>query len=305
MSERELVWYVGQDFEPNKETYEYYKTQYVRFKKATRKILLVSYGSGGVLATHPKENLCATLCKKLSVTARSLYMLAPDPNSKEFFQQHLDFTSSATIARALVSNFAMLYHFGIEACSEDEFRTRQLLMWWRDYRVRRKMNFAEGYRERADAFHDPDLRRRLNENKFWLRLPDKTRRHILRSNHLLHSEEEILERAGADKETHIKMYAYWSAHAHCDSVSFINMDEQRRGSGQVNVGDIAMLGTTLEWINGFLEHAAKEVDDIFAGAEERASKIKNLDLLSNKTVSMPWAGKLTLEQARENYRKTK
>ena len=175
MSERKLEWYVGEDYESNKEVYEYYKVQYVRFKSATLKILLVSFGSGGILATHPKENLCATLCTKLSVTARSLYYLVPNPNSKDFFTQHLDFTSSATIARALVSNFAMLYHFGIEACSEDEFRTRQLLMWWRDYRVRRKMNFVEEYREQADVLHGPDLRRRLDDNKHWLTLPQQRR----------------------------------------------------------------------------------------------------------------------------------
>lgn len=142
-------WYVGDDYPANKKTYDYYKSQYVRLKKATEKLLLVSFGSAGILATHPKENLCATLCVKFSTTARSLYLLSPNPQSPDFFSKHLDFTSSATIARVLVSNFAMLYHFGIESCSEDEFRVRQLLMWWRDYRVRRKMNFEECYREGA------------------------------------------------------------------------------------------------------------------------------------------------------------
>ena len=304
MSERKIDWIVGEDLEANRHAYDYYKDQYRRFRSATEKILLVSYGTGSIYVVHAKDDLCSTLCNKLSTTAKSLYILAPDPTSKDFFHQHIDFTSSATIARALVSNFAMLFHFGIEQCSEDEFRARQLLMWWRDYRVRRKMNFADGYREQADTLHGPDLKKRLNENKHWMSLPEKTRTHLLKSNHLLQSEEEILERAGADKEMHLRMYAYWSAHAHCDSVSFINMAEQQRGTGQVNAGDIAMLGTTLEWVSGFIEFAAKEVDRIFAGAEARASSIKHIDLMNNKTPPRPWSGKLTLEDARAAYEKS-
>lgn len=290
------VWFVGQDMASNEEAYDHYRTQFDAFKLATNRILLVSYGTSFVKPTHQRESLCAILCMKLSVTARSLYLLAPDPISETFLQSHLDFSSSAALARLLVNTFASLYHLGIEPCSEDEFEVRQLLVFWRDFRVRRKMNFGVDS-DKAAAFHEPNLRTRLESNGFWMSLPAQARRHILKGNLLLHSEEDIVERAGMNRDFHKQMYAYWSAHTHCDSVAFLDMAENRRGSGQINAGDIAMLAVSLEWVIKFLKLASDQVDEIFAGAESRAASVPNIDLLSNKIFAVPWAG-LSLSEAR-------
>lgn len=271
-----------------------YRAQYASFKEAVARASTISYGCGDIVSSHSRENYTATLFTKLTVTAMSLLKLCPDPSEQDFEYAHLDFTSCAALSRVIMDTFVALFHFGIEDCAEDEFQVRQLLLFWRDFRVRIKMRVIDDP-EPFVSFHDSDLRSRLNANSFWLALPEKQRADLLNRNNMLHSHWETLKRAGFEEEVCRAIYAYWSAHTHCDSVAFINMPEQRRGAGYINEIDIELLATCLHFSEGFLRCASDWTNQMFADAEGRANLVSGHKPFSTVQPRRPWAGKSILE----------
>ncbi len=278
---------------PKINSFALYKKEHSKFEKAVLRSCIVSYGGGSLITSHAREAHCSFLFTKLSVTAKSLLLLSPNPTSDNFGKSDLDFSTAAAVTRVLVDTFVSLYHFGLEDCPEDEYQTRQLLLFWRDFRVRHKMGIQNDFAS-VGAFHREDLTSRLNANAFWLSIPLKRRKHLLKSNDILHSPYDIMVRAGFDADWHRTLYTYWSAHTHCDSVAFLRMAEQNRGMGQVNEGDIGLLATCLEYARMILNYSSDKVDLVLVGAEERGNALKDFYPLENIFPPVPWAGK-TLE----------
>jgi len=146
-----------------------------------------------------------------------------------------------------------------------------------------------------EEFHTQDLLAQLDANVVWQSLDQKFRKETLKKNNMLHSPEEILRRAGFDPVHCKKIYAYWSAHTHCDSVAFIRMRDDRRGAGFFNKADISLLGVCLEFANLFLVASTSAVDTMFAGAEKRTLDVAGFNPNSNVQPRRPWAGQMLSE----------
>ena len=144
----------------------------------------------------------------------------------------------------------------------------------------------EEYRD----FHSADLKKRLGENEFWMSLPEKTRNHLLRKNKTLHSPDEILASAGFDAKECRAIYAYLSAHTHCDSVAFIRVGENNRGQGFINDADLAGLVWCLGVSTPFLKFATENTNQFFKDALVRANEVKGFNPFNIRIPPRPWAG---------------
>lgn len=191
----------------------------------------------------------------------------------------------------MIDTFLALFNFGFDDCAEDEYQSRQLLLFWKDHRVRVKMGVID---DSVEKFHKEDLKKRLNANPFWKTIPETERRYLLKSNNILHSPYEIMERAGFDTEWNKQIYSYWSAHTHCDPVAFLRMTDQVRGRGIVNQADLELTSVCLEYITRILNASSDMVNEVLIDAERRGRSVKTFDPFATKHDSPPWEGCLTM-----------
>ncbi len=129
---------------------------------------------------------------------------------------------------------------------------------------------------------------------FWQTIPETRRRHLLKFNNILYSPYEIMTRAGFDPDLNKKLYSYWSAHTHCDSVAFLRMTDQIRGRGIANQIDLELTSVCLGYLVKILNFSSDKVDEVLIGAEERGKSVKNFDPFKVMHESPPWEGQLTM-----------
>jgi len=268
-----------------------YQSELRKYKRAVSRASTVSFGGAGILTSHAREAYCSIIFTKLVVTARSIFHLCPSPEDKDFKNSHLDYSAIAALSRVVVDTFVALFHFGIEECPEEEFQTRQLLLFWRDHRVRIKMGMPQ---PAGGIDHESDIQKRLEAISFWQTLPKKRQRHLLKSNDILHSPYEIMKRAGFDPDWNKKLYSYWSAHTHCDSVAFMRMIDQNRGVGVINETDLSLTAVCLEYLIQILNYSSDKVDCVLIGSEIRGKSIKGFDPFIANNEPGPWVGKLKM-----------
>ncbi len=269
-----------------------YEKHFDDYKRAVIHASVVSYGGVGILTCHARQTYCSIIFTKLVVTAHSILRLCPEPTDKFFRESPLDYTAIAALSRVMIDTFIALFHYGLENCSEDEYQARQLLLFWKDHRVRVKMGVSD---EEGETFHNTDLKNRLENNSHWQTLSTKVQRHLLKTNGMLHSPYEIIERAGFDPDWNKHIYSYWSAHTHCDPVAFFRMTDQIRGRGIVNQTDLELTGLCLAYLTKILNFSSEKVDEILVGAKKRGYSIKSFNPFSVLHESPPWAGKLQME----------
>jgi len=269
-----------------------YERRLSEFKNAVIRESIVSYGGVGLLTSHARETYCSIIFTKLVGTGHSiLRLLCANPEDNNYHEAPLDYTAIAALSRVMIDTFIALFHFGFEDCEEDEYQTRQLLLFWKDHRVRVKMGIID---ESGEKFHNEDLKKRLNDNPFWKAIPERERRRLLKFNNMLHSPYEIMERAGFDAEWNKQIYSYWSAHTHCDPVAFLRMTDQIRGRGIVNQTDLELTSVCLEYITRILNFSSDMVNEVLIDAENRGNSVKTFDPFATKHESPPWEGRLTM-----------
>ena len=104
------------------------------FRHAVIRASIVSYGGVGILTSHARETYCSIIFTKLVGTAHSILRLCPKPEDDGYHESPLDYTAIAALSRVMIDTFIALFHFGLEDCEEDEYQTRQLLLFWKDHR---------------------------------------------------------------------------------------------------------------------------------------------------------------------------
>lgn len=272
---------------------KYYRHQFDGFRTAVQSAFFVCYGISDLLVLGARPKYRGILFTKLCVTGRSLLLLAPDPTDRNFHRAHMDLSGGAALARVVIDTFVSLFHLGLDRCGASEFEARELLAYWRDLQVRKRMSavFDGAAVVAARSPVEDELRARLGDNSHFAGLPEKRRRHLLKKADLLYAPEDILKQAGFPIEQVRGFYAYLSAHAHCDSVSFMSMPEQRRGRGFPSDADMALLGTCLEQAGIFVSEGARLVELAAPGAEARGRSIDGLDPLRDVAGPQWWQGK--------------
>ena len=276
----------------------HYEVALREFELAVIRASTVSYGGVGILTSHARETYCSIIFTKLVVTAHSILKLCPNPNNKDFAESFIDYTAIASLSRVEIDTFIALFHFGLEDCPENEYQVRQLLLFWRDHRVRIKMGMYDDSRDSID-FHEKDLKQRLESNPFWQTIDIKRRKHLLKNNDILHSPYDVMERAGFDPEYNKNLYSYWSAHVHCSSVAFIRMLDGVRGRGAINDTDLDLTIVCLRYLVRILNFSSDKVDEILVGSEQRGKSVKSFNPFNLIHESPPWEGRLKMTDLKD------
>ena len=120
----------------------------------------------------------------------------------------------------------------------------------------------EGFKVKAD-----ELRVRLNENTYFMSMPEKQRKKFLKGGDAyLFSLEDIAEHAGVDRSTFRWIYKLLSSHVHGLPMSFYRMDSQERGRGVYSEIEEGYTSFCFSFTTSLLTSARDEMEKIFTEA---------------------------------------
>lgn len=194
------------------------------YRETARRAVRVSRGSGGVLSTGNRMFWASVLFTRLTVMAKSVLELLPDPKPRE----HWDFSSVASLVRNL--NEAYLVYFWL--CQDevlDEVRAgRFILLYLHDYGSRKRL-YPEQFEETDPVYLD--LERQFDANPYLRTYTEAQRRVALRGEKTPFVQDEVLKRMGYDLPSFRNMYRFFSQHTHTGPMSFYRMVDHDRGTG--------------------------------------------------------------------------
>jgi hypothetical protein len=234
-----------------------------KFDLATCEAIAVSQAIGVQIAapnvghsTYVFARLCNHAIAMISAVPRSRWVRAD-------FEQW-DFGVAAGHSRAVLEGY-LLFIYIIEApeCPE-EWSARINVMYLNDCTRRIKMLTNIGADTEVDGMkdHAEELRGRLNANPWFQALAAPVKKRCLSGENLMiPTRDEMLLRAGWEKEA---FYAYWdllSQYAHVLPVSFIRMVPGGRGTGIENDTDKGYLSTMLGMCADALVSATDLMED--------------------------------------------
>lgn len=194
------------------------------FRGAVERATRVSRGSGGVRSTGARMFWASVLFTRLTVLAKSILMLLPNPKPRE----HWDFSSVASLVRNL-SEAYIVYFWLCEDDVIDEVRSgRFILLYLHDYGSRKRM-YPDLFEEGHWVFND--LVRQFDENPYLKGFTEIQRRVALKGEKTPFVQDEVLGRMGIDLADFRHTYRFFSQHTHTGPMSFYRMVDHDRGTG--------------------------------------------------------------------------
>ncbi len=194
------------------------------FRGAVGRAVRVSRGSGGVLSTGNRMFWASVLFTRLTVLAKSVLMLLPDPKPRE----HWDFSSVASLVRNLQEAYLVYFWLCQDDVLENVREGRFILLYLHDYGSRKRLYpdlFEEGH------WVYEDLVRQFDENPFLKTYTETQRRVALKGEKTPFVQDEVLGRMGVDLANFRYMYRFFSQHTHTGPMSFYRMVDHDRGTG--------------------------------------------------------------------------
>ncbi|CAI8867105.1 hypothetical protein [Pseudomonas chlororaphis] len=242
-----------------------YNASLMKFDHATCEAVAVSQSIGTQMAeahighsTYIFARLCNHAISMISGVPRSRWVRAD-------FEQW-DFGSAAGHSRAILEGYLLFIYIVETPSSQEEWSTKINVMFLNDCVRRIKMMTNIGAAADFDGMEQQaeELRGRLNSNPWFQALSSQVKKRCLSGDNLMiPSRDEMLARAGWDKET---FYAYWdllSQYAHVLPISFFRMEPNGRGTGLENDTDKGYLATMLDMCADTLVSATDLMTEAF------------------------------------------
>jgi hypothetical protein len=251
---------------------------YLQARNAFRKLIgraeRISRGSGGILSEGNRMFWGSVLFTRISVTAKSLNKLLPDPKPR----QHWDFSAAASLARNLVEA-CLVYHW---LCGEeiaDEVRAgRFILLYLHDYGSRRRL-FPEQFTDPDPVYED--LVAQFDANSYLATFSGSQRKVALRGERTPFVQDDVLIEMGVDASWFRGMYRFFSQHTHTGPIAFYRMVDQDRGTGVETRQEKKYMLLAIGYAAEFLHRATEEHLTIFPDADIRAPHLTPQQITRN------------------------
>lgn len=227
------------------------------FEGVLDSMILVSQATSGRYE-EPRVGWASILFTRLCVLSVSLARLLPLSRRDDGNHDGIiwDFSSIATLTRAILECDLMLFYLGLDAPGEDEWRARLNLMHLHDATARIDMMrtlFAAKAQAGGINKQRDELIERLRANPFFAALPVKRQDHFLRGENIrFEIQDSVLERMGRNVDEFRAWYRVLSAHAHSYSLAFHRMLTDERGKGVENDIEKSWAANTLHYLCSFL-----------------------------------------------------
>lgn len=257
-------------------------TLYLKARAELRKLIKraerISRGSGGIPSTGNTMFWSSILFMRLSVTAKSIDRLLPDPKPRE----HWDFGAVASLVRVLLEASIVYNWLCGDGVDDDERKARFILLYLHDYGSRRRL-FPEDFSENDPVY--VDLVRQFDENSFLKCYDEKQRRVALKGEKTPFIQDDVLKQMESDPHQFRLLYRFLSQHTHTGPIAFYRIMEHDRGTGVETKHEKRYM---LFAINAAWECLSQAIDEhliIFPDAETRAPHLTPQQIEENVEVA--------------------
>jgi hypothetical protein len=253
-------------------------TVYIAVKRAFRDLIKraerVSRGSGGIPSTGNRMFWASVLFTRLTVMAKSVWALLPDPKPRE----HWDFSSVASLVRNL-AEAQLVYYWLCQDEILDEVRAgRFILLYLHDYGSRKRL-FPHQFDDDDPIY--ADLVRQFGANPWLASFEPAQRKVALKGERTPFIQDEVLDRMGQDRDQFRLLYRFFSQHTHTGPLSFYRMNDHDRGSGVETRHEKRYMIMAIGLASETLQRAIEGHLVIFPDAETREPFLTDREVISN------------------------
>lgn len=243
------------------------------YRDLIKRGIRVSRGSAGIPSTGNRMFWGTVLFTRVTVTAKSVNQLLPDPKPGE----HWDFSAAASLARNLFEVCLVLHWLCGKGVDEVEREGRFILYHLHDHGSRRRLFPDEP--EPADVFDD--LVQRFDANPFLAKFDEKQRRQALKGERTPFIQDEVLAEIGEDLEQFRMLYRFLSQHTHSGPLAFYRMVDHDRGTGVETRFEKRYMIMVVGFVHLFLARAIDVLLDIVPDAETRPQHLTDRQVRAN------------------------
>jgi hypothetical protein len=198
-----------------------------------REGITVSRQYAGIQAPSSKHFYASVLYTALLSRSVSLLMLAPHSPWARKMIEHWDYASAAVIVRTMLELRAAFHYLCVDQCSNEEWNCRWNLLNLHDCCSRIRLFEAKPSSDKGLAglqVQAEELRGRLKANNHFV-TQNHQQRLLNGQSAYLYPLEDMLEKAGLEKETYRYLNVLFSSHVHGLPMSYYRMADQNRGRG--------------------------------------------------------------------------
>lgn len=232
-----------------KELDAFYNEALKAFDSATCEAIAVSQ-SIGVREVEAHKGHSTYVFLRLCSHAKSIMCAAPRSRWIRADFTDWDFGNVAGHGRAMLEGFLLLLYLIEQPSSQADWSAKINVMFLNDCTRRIKMLTNAGIVEdvktlKVDA---EELRSRLVSNEWFTALPAQAQKRCLSGDNLtIPSRDELLHKAGWEKNSFYAIWDLLSQYSHVLPISFIRMEANGRGSGLENDTDKGYISQLLNW----------------------------------------------------------
>ena len=231
----------------------------------------VSRRYAGIQSATTKQFYASVLFTSLISRGISLAMLAPHSPWASKLIEHWDYASAAVITRTLIELRAAFHYLCVDACSEEEWQCRWILLCLHDCISRKRLlDSHPGTSGDAPLFdlQADELRDRLRSNTHFVTL--KHQKKLLNGQTAyLFPIEDMVEKAGLEKNSYRLLNVLFSSHVHGLPMSYFRMGEQERGRGLPSPVEEGYTSICLSCAASLLASTRDDIEHIFKDIADR------------------------------------
>lgn len=256
---------------------EFYNDALKAFDVAACEAIAVSQ-SIGVREIEAYKGHSTYVFARLCSHARSMICAAPRSRWVRADFSHWDFGGVAGHGRAIIEGYLLLIYLIEEPASQIEWSAKINVVFLNDCTRRIRVLTNAGVEDVRKLESDAEeLRGRLLSNSWFTELPVQSQKRCLSGDNLtIPSRDELLQKAGWEKNSFYAIWDLLSQYAHVLPMSFIRMQANGRGTGVENDTDKGYTAQLLTWCTETLTSATDLLVEAFpdTAASRRGIKSK-------------------------------
>ena len=243
----------------------------------------ISQGASGRPAESGRHYHASLLYTRLCGWGVSALMALPGNRLSVAQFENWDFPAIASISRNLIECYIAFFYLCVEPIEKEEWECRWNIFNLHDCLRRKK--FFELIGEEMDQLAKFDetaeeLRDRLRNNKRFLELEPAVQKDCLKARKLyLQSQDELVEKFGIERALFRGLYVLLSSHVHTFPLGFYRIGMENRGRGLETEVDRMYMTTAVKIASFFIRRAAKEMIQLFPGADEGLSEMDHAAII--------------------------
>jgi len=243
-------------------TPEIYRAARRDFHKLVNHVVSRSVEIGGSKSEGGREYWWSILLAKIALSSMTLDKLVPQIGTGKS-RQLWDLGSVATLVRVLAENYLMLVWLCVQSEDKAVWDYRITALTIAENRARYRLTAEIEGEAEPEAFVNAQraLAGQLSQMPIFQSLPAGQAKQILRGDKMPFIQDDVIGGLDIDKLQFRRFYRYLSAFVHTGPISFMRVEQQKRGQGEYSSYEGRAIWSAMAIAIIILEAVVSDFDD--------------------------------------------